>query len=70
MVLKQKKSCNNCNHLWVINKNKLYAVCDEWCKAFPLWGTDTREENCDDWVARSATHEQWRPGVEKHKVQE
>lgn len=39
------KNCDNCTHLCKINKNKIYAVCDEIGKPFFLWQDDTRIGN-------------------------
>ena len=39
------KSCDNCTHLCKVNRNKLYAVCDEIGKSFFLWQEDTRTNN-------------------------
>lgn len=36
------KTCANCEHLCIINRNKVYAVCDELGKVFELWKMDTR----------------------------
>lgn len=47
------KVCANCKHLFVINRNKVYAVCDEFGKVFELWKMDTRAtnaENCHKFV--------------------
>lgn len=47
------KVCANCEHLFVINRNKVYAVCDELGKTFELWKMDTRAtdaEHCTKFV--------------------
>ena len=46
-------TCANCGHLCVINRNKIYAVCDETGKVFELWHMDTRKTDaCDDFVPK------------------
>lgn len=42
------KTCAQCEHLCVINRNKIYAVCDETGKVFELWRMDTRESDACD----------------------
>lgn len=39
------ETCANCSHLCVINRNKIYAVCDETGKTFELWRMDTRDSD-------------------------
>lgn len=40
-----KETCAQCGHLCIINRNKIYAVCDETGKVFELWHMDTRESD-------------------------
>lgn len=45
------RSCENCTHLCKINRNKIYAVCDEVGKTFHLWQEDTRNWNdCNKFI--------------------
>lgn len=45
------RCCANCEHLFKINRNKIFAVCDEIGKVFHLWQDDTRTSNdCDRFV--------------------
>ena len=41
-VIEMNQTCSNCEHLCVLNRNKVYAVCDETGKVFELWQMDTR----------------------------
>ena len=40
-----RETCAQCGHLCIINRNKIYAVCDETGKVFELWHMDTRESD-------------------------
>ena len=40
-----RETCAQCEHLCVINRNKIYAVCDETGKVFELWHMDTRKSD-------------------------
>ena len=40
-----RETCAQCDHLCIINRNKIYAVCDETGKVFELWTMDTRESD-------------------------
>lgn len=40
-----RETCAQCDHLCIINRNKVYAVCDETGKVFELWTMDTRESD-------------------------
>ena len=40
-----RQTCSQCGHLCVINRNKIYAVCDETGKVFELWRMDTRDSD-------------------------
>lgn len=40
-----RETCAQCGHLCVINRNKIYAVCDETGKVFEIWRMDTRESD-------------------------
>lgn len=42
-----EKTCAQCEHLCVINRNKIYAVCDEFGKVFELWKMDTRATDAE-----------------------
>lgn len=45
------KTCAQCEHLCIINRNKIYAVCDETGKVFELWRMDTREADaCERFI--------------------
>lgn len=47
-------ACSNCEHLCPVNKNKVYAVCDETGKTFFLWQEDTRTANsCEHFRLKS-----------------
>lgn len=37
-----KYTCADCGHLCKINRNKVYAVCDELGKVFSMWQLDAR----------------------------
>ena len=45
-------NCSTCNHLHIINKNKVYAVCDERLAIFVI--NDTRMTICNKWEANEA----------------
>ena len=50
---KNCNTCNQCGHLCVINRNKIYAVCDETGKVFELWHMDTRKSDaCDSFIPK------------------
>lgn len=50
------KTCAQCEHLCVINRNKVYAVCDETGKVFELWHMDTRKSDaCDRFKSKEQT---------------
>ena len=40
-----ENTCAQCEHLCTINRNKVYAVCDEIGKTFFMWQEDTRTAN-------------------------
>ena len=47
------KTCADCEHLCIINRNKIYAVCDETGKAFELWHMDTRTTDaCKKFISK------------------
>ena len=49
----KNETCAACGHLCVINRNKIYAVCDETGKVFELWHMDTRTTDaCDKFVSK------------------
>ena len=45
LTLTNRETCAQCGHLYVINRNKIYAVCDETGKVFELWHMDTRKSD-------------------------
>lgn len=47
------KTCAQCEHLCIINRNKIYAVCDETGKVFELWRMDTRDSDaCEKFIPK------------------
>lgn len=52
-ILPMCKTCAQCEHLCIINRNKIYAVCDETGKVFELWRMDTREADaCNKFISK------------------
>lgn len=52
-VRPMNKTCAQCEHLCIINRNKIYAVCDETGKSFELWRMDTREADaCERFIPK------------------
>ena len=48
-----KYVCADCGHLCKINKNKVYAVCDELGKVFHMWQIDARTvKSCNKFTPR------------------
>lgn len=52
-----RETCAQCGHLCVINRNKIYAVCDETGKVFELWHMDTRESDACKKFKKKNKHE-------------
>lgn len=52
-----RETCAQCEHLCVINRNKIYAVCDETGKVFELWRMDTRESDACGKFIKKNEHE-------------
>lgn len=49
-----RETCAQCEHLYIINRNKIYAVCDETGKVFELWRMDTRESDaCNKFIKKN-----------------
>lgn len=56
-MVMEDKTCAQCRHLCVINRNKIYAVCDETGKVFELWHMDTRESDACKKFIKKNEHE-------------
>ena len=56
-----RETCAQCGHLCVINRNKIYAVCDETGKVFELWRMDTRESDaCKKFIKKNEYEDRFR----------
>lgn len=49
-------NCTTCNHLNIVDRGNLYAVCDETYRIFPMVsenGTRANTSICDKWEANA-----------------